>query len=177
MLSFSICQALCPFCIHVSKRPQKCTLTDTKVTFHPPTMKIVLVSYERYNQNKTFNSTAMALILPKLNNIVHFVCLSFLFCLAVVSLSLSFLSFCIFFVCCVCLSYCLFIFSVWLSYCLFICCVCLSFVPVCLFWMSIFSVCLSLKNEKEIFVHSYELSLTLKNVLFEMTPFKSVIFF
>ena len=38
---------------HVS-RSQKWTQTDTKVTFHPPTMKLFLVSYERYGQINTF---------------------------------------------------------------------------------------------------------------------------
>ena len=51
------CQALCPsvhFCVCVSKSLRKWTQTDTKVTFHPPTRKLFLVSNERYSKNKTF---------------------------------------------------------------------------------------------------------------------------
>ena len=56
------CQALCPFlclCLCVSKNLREWTQTDTKVTFHPPpthpsTMKLFLISSERYGQNKTF---------------------------------------------------------------------------------------------------------------------------
>ena len=51
----------------------KWTKTDTKVTFHPPpTMKLFLVSYERYGQINTFYSGAMALILPQLKDIINF---------------------------------------------------------------------------------------------------------
>ena len=41
-------------CVCVSKSLRKWTQTDTKVTFHPPTRKLFLISNERYGKNKTF---------------------------------------------------------------------------------------------------------------------------
>ena len=67
------CQALCPFCVCVSKS-LKLTQTDTKVTFHPPpTMKLFGSQMKGMAKIRLFYSGAMAFILPCLKDIAHFV--------------------------------------------------------------------------------------------------------
>ena len=119
-----------------------------KSLFTPPTNKLFWSHMKGMAKVRLFYSSAMALILPQLKEIVHFVfflivykeaqirftlqlsvCLSFLFCL----ISLS-------------------VFSV-LLYFLSVCCVCLSIFVVCLSLLSFLSLCclsigLGLKKNK-----------------------------
>ena len=74
------CQALCPFlclCVYVSKNLRKWTQTDTKVTFHPthhpPPGNFFWSQMKGMAKIKLFYSSAMALILPRLKDIAHFV--------------------------------------------------------------------------------------------------------
>ena len=80
----------------------------------------------------SFNCLFVCLYVYHLSVCLSMMLFVYLFCQSVLSLCLSFLSFCIFCLCFLCLS------------------VCLSFLSFCHFCLSVFSVSLQFKNEKKI---------------------------
>ena len=82
LIQRNFCQALCPFCVHVSVclKVQNWTQTDTKVTFHPPPPPATQHPPENFfwsqmkgmTKIRLLYSSAMALILRQLKDITHF---------------------------------------------------------------------------------------------------------